>query len=337
MLKLSVPFGLNDKKILVSAQNSVRNECYFCPSCGDKVILKKGEIKTAHFSHKVGNICNQETIIHKTAKFLIHTTVSDWILNKKSSPIMKRKCACCGFARKQLLPNFIDDVRLEYRLLDGSIADVILISEGNPRAVIEIKVTHAVDDIKANRISLPFIELDGNQIIQNPTVWIPLQDKFKPLICSKCKKAYSWFQQKISDISKVTKISLPTSYYRYAFQSCWKCNKEIIVFSWNDEIPALKPIPKTIQLRYSRTAGHKYWANTCPYCDSIQGDFFLHSEPDSPFFGVDFFFDRFPPDLFPDKYPEKPEVFLLDIMKIAAHIVDDIYCFDWFRNDEYDY
>jgi hypothetical protein len=33
-------------------------------------------------------------------------------------------------------------------------------------------------------------------------------------------------------------------------------------------------------------AGHKYWANTCPICGMIQGAFFLHNEPDGPFFGV---------------------------------------------------
>lgn len=328
MLKLSVPFALNNKNELVSVQDALRNEGYFCPSCGDNVILKKGEIKVAHFCHKIGNICNQETIVHKTAKFLIQTTVLDWILNKKSSPIMKRKCVCCGLEREQLLPSFIDDVSLEYRLSDGFIVDVILMSEGNPKAAIEIKVTHAVDDVKANKISVPFIELDGNEIIKNPAVWSPLQDKFKPIACLKCKKAYSWFQRKIGYISKKTNVSLPTSYYRYAFQSCWKCNRDIIVFSWGDSIPISKPMPKTIQLRYSRTAGHKYWANVCSYCGSLQGDFFLHSEPDSPFFGVDFFFERYPPDLFPEKYPEQPEVFLLDIMKIAVHIVNDIYHFD---------
>ena len=34
---------------------------------------------------------------------------------------------------------------------------------------------------------------------------------------------------------------------------------------------------------YSRTAGRRYWANHCTHCGKIQGDYFLHSEPESPF------------------------------------------------------
>lgn len=48
----------------------------------------------------------------------------------------------------------------------------------------------------------------------------------------------------------------------------------------------MKPIPRTIQYRYSNTVGNKYWVNTCPRCGSIQGDWHLFSEPDGPFFGV---------------------------------------------------
>ena len=34
----------------------------------------------------------------------------------------------------------------------------------------------------------------------------------------------------------------------------------------------------------SRTAGATYWANLCVHCRALQGDFYLHSEPDGPFF-----------------------------------------------------
>jgi hypothetical protein len=42
--------------------------------------------------------------------------------------------------------------------------------------------------------------------------------------------------------------------------------------------PNYKPI-------YSRTAGFTQWANTCIHCGSLQGAFFMHMEPDGPFFG----------------------------------------------------
>jgi hypothetical protein len=39
----------------------------------------------------------------------------------------------------------------------------------------------------------------------------------------------------------------------------------------------------TYRFRASRTAGSKYFANTCPKCQAIYGDFFLHDEPGAPF------------------------------------------------------
>jgi len=40
----------------------------------------------------------------------------------------------------------------------------------------------------------------------------------------------------------------------------------------------------TFKLKYSKTVGGKYYANTCPKCGVLSGDFFLHSEPGAPFF-----------------------------------------------------
>ena len=40
----------------------------------------------------------------------------------------------------------------------------------------------------------------------------------------------------------------------------------------------------TFKLTYSKTIRSKYYANTCPKCGVLSGDFFLHSEPGSPFF-----------------------------------------------------
>jgi hypothetical protein len=40
----------------------------------------------------------------------------------------------------------------------------------------------------------------------------------------------------------------------------------------------------TFQFRASRTAGSEYFANTCPRCKTVYGDFYLHDEPGAPFF-----------------------------------------------------
>lgn len=40
----------------------------------------------------------------------------------------------------------------------------------------------------------------------------------------------------------------------------------------------------TFKKKYSKTMGYKYYANTCPKCGVLSGDFHLHSEPGAPFF-----------------------------------------------------
>lgn len=100
-------------------------------------------------------------------------------------------------------------------------------------------------------------------------------------------------------------------------QSCWKCHKNTKVYAvgalsdniidldrptvsvqkdtgydlqlWalNDEIP--KKIREELstkfgcKFKYSYTEKRNYFANVCSHCDSLQGNFFLYNEPDSPF------------------------------------------------------
>ena len=40
----------------------------------------------------------------------------------------------------------------------------------------------------------------------------------------------------------------------------------------------------SFRLKYSKTTESEYYANTCPKCGMLSGDFYLHSEPGGPFF-----------------------------------------------------
>lgn len=292
MSELRVPFAVDNEMRLFSPETAEKGRNFFCPACRASVILKKGEIKVAHFAHKTSDTCSQETITHKTAKLLVKKAVEVWKSGKGDCPTVQRVCQFCHTSTNQPLPEKVDSVDLEFRLEDGSIADVALLSGGVVQAVVEIRVTHAVDEIKANRLSVPFIELEGFKVIENSNVWEPTIDNFKPLTCDKCKSNRVKFQAKIEQVAKANNLELPKTYYRYGFCQCWRCKREIVVFAWprggshDDSAPKMKARPRTVQYCFSKTIGRKYWANTCPYCQSIQGDFFLYHEPEGPFFGV---------------------------------------------------
>lgn len=291
-VKLRVPFAFDSEQRLYDPEKAEKGKHYFCPACQDIVILRKGEIKTAHFAHKASETCNQETILHKTAKQRIVDVISDWKSGKIDAPVLKRTCEICRQSKDRPLPDKVKCAMLEYRMPNGFIVDVALMVENEPAAAIEIRVSHAVDENKAKLLSIPFIELDGQAVLENPTIFEPIRDHFLSFTCGACKQAKTRFHVKVNKIAKQTGIKLPDRYYRYGFCECWRCKREIIVYAWpkasewDISAPKMKPIPRTIQYRYSNTIGGKYWVNTCPRCKSIQGDFFLFFGSNGPFFGI---------------------------------------------------
>ena len=87
---------------------------------------------------------------------------------------------------------------------------------------------------------------------------------------------------------------------------CWRCEtrmsvitllapnvddteNQVCLLSSIDHIPPeilsfIQSKVPTFKLKNSKTAGQKYYGNTCPKCGVLYGDFFLHGEPGAPFF-----------------------------------------------------
>jgi hypothetical protein len=281
MPKLRVPYAINDKQQLHNPETAEKGIHYSCPACNESVILKKGKIKVAHFAHKASENCNQETITHQTAKFLIQQVVSEWRDGKRNAPTLHRTCAHPAHEHyyfdnlvPQPIPNKVEHALIEYSL-DGFRVDVALMAANKPVAVVEIRHTHAIEENKSSQLSVPFIELDATQVIKNPMTWESINDNFKPVLCKKCKK----LEAKVHKIAQETGIEIPAR-YKCGLHECYKCQREILVFDWqgrrwSKHKPVSRPIPWTIQYRFSNTVGHEYWINTCPHCKAIQGDWFL--------------------------------------------------------------
>ncbi len=59
-----------------------------------------------------------------------------------------------------------------------------------------------------------------------------------------------------------------------------------IEFIPNDLLCLINKINPYYKYAYTKTTGTSYYNNHCRYCSSIQGDFYLHSEPGEPFFPI---------------------------------------------------
>ena len=222
MKELRIPLALDETNLVIAPENASKEKRYFCPSCGDLLVLRKGEIKKPHFSHKASDTCSQETVIHRLAKFLIIQKIKEWKEGRGVVPILKRICPACEALTKQEIPDKVDGAVAERKLESDYIADVAILANEDVAAAIEIKVHHAVDEKKKQNIGVPFIELLGEEVIENPLEWNPITDKFKSFRCKECEQAIAKYNQKITPISQQTKIEIPTTFYRTAYSSCWR-------------------------------------------------------------------------------------------------------------------
>ena len=94
-------------------------------------------------------------------------------------------------------------------------------------------------------------------------------------------------------IAKELGIQLPTAYYRYAPSKCWKCEKDIILYTYpgcNQGIggvapdPTHEPIPSTLKKLF--LWDNWQYTNVCPHCETLQGNFYIYHEPEGVFFGM---------------------------------------------------
>lgn len=289
MNELKVPVAYDEGRNIIGPDIAEKGKRYFCPACGDSLIFKHGQIMTAHFAHRPSTICSQETITHKAAKLLIQKSIMDWKAGLSSAPQIQRQCHLCRKFFWQCVPDKVTGAELEVRLPDNHVVDIALLSNNAPIAAIEIFVTHLVDRDKATKLSIPYIELAGKDVLDNPLEWNPMSDKLNEFTCKECKNAITRFNATVRKISNDTHIGIPKSYYRYAPYKCWKCKKDIIVFWWpveyRDDVPIEElcrpketPIPKTIQYRFTKSSKIKKWCNVCPYCGQVQGNSFVYDD-----------------------------------------------------------
>lgn len=163
-MELKLPFGLKDGKFVeVSEVERGLNCRCTCPACGHKLIARKGRKTVHHFAHYKGQECAHayETTLHLAAKEILERTQSFML------PEVKSRFGLGTMAMTSLSPSTIikiDRIYLEKKL-DAIIPDIILESNGR-KLLVEIAVTHFIDDpklkkIKAMGVSTIEIDLSG--------------------------------------------------------------------------------------------------------------------------------------------------------------------------------
>jgi len=166
---LQVPFGLREGRLYEPLQVESGLKCgCTCPGCGAPLVARhspSGRV-ASNFAHYAGSDCASgfETAVHLAAKQLIDDRKMLFL------PVLVARASGTGISGKDfgrevpLRPagvRNLNAVLVEERL--GSIRPDLVVANGRQKVLVEIAVTHFVDDVKLARIQglgMPAVEID---------------------------------------------------------------------------------------------------------------------------------------------------------------------------------
>lgn len=170
---LQVPFGLRDGRLYEPLQVESGLKCgCTCPGCGAALVARhspSGKV-VSHFAHKPGADCATgfETSVHLAAKQLIADRRAVFL------PVVRAQASGIGPSGRTYSGNTLlhpaglvslSHVRVEAAL--GNIRPDLLVVQKRQEVLIEIAVTHFVDEEKLARIKvleLPAVEIDVSEL-----------------------------------------------------------------------------------------------------------------------------------------------------------------------------
>lgn len=159
-------YALKDGQLIhiSKVESGLNCECY-CPSCGERLVAKKGNKVVHHFAHKANSECvaGYQTSLHLLAKEILAESKT-LLIPKVSIDFSKY-----GDTYKETIisePKMIDIDKVELEQKQGEIIPDIIVYCGGKKIYVEIYVTHRIDDCKLEKIKncgISTIEIDLSQ------------------------------------------------------------------------------------------------------------------------------------------------------------------------------
>ena len=172
---INLPCALQGTQVIPIEEAIRGGKDYLCPGCKQPVIAKKGEKKVHHFAHKSAGSCSTgyETALHLLAKEII-VRERTFRLPDSSDRFARHKSTTILAADNEItfrlpLAYSIEvepgKIRSEQKL-GNRIPDIIIDAYGK-QLVVEIFVTHAVDEEKLNDLEgegVSVVEVDLSEL-----------------------------------------------------------------------------------------------------------------------------------------------------------------------------
>ncbi len=153
----TITFALNKNNELVHISDVPRGlacNCT-CPACHERLLARKGSKNEHSFAHLSGKACEAafETTLHLLAKKIIREEpkiLLPPLFNKKSTTMQREYFEKIDSSLKEPVLIKADSADIEKKIGDF-IPDILLLYNTTP-LIVEICVTHPVDDIKLEKI-----------------------------------------------------------------------------------------------------------------------------------------------------------------------------------------
>ena len=151
-----------------------------CPICGERLIARKGHGgKTPHFAHQQNSPCTHPEYIKQSN---IHAMAEQIFLEEKEIELPSLSMLAGNYIAHFFTGGKwqIEEVALEKRISDF-IPDIILKKDGDI-LLVEIYVTHAVDEDKRKKIveaNLPVIEIDLSEFVHDDMAKEDLRERLR--------------------------------------------------------------------------------------------------------------------------------------------------------------
>ena len=216
------PYALDKAGSIVKAVDAPRSEIYLCIGCGDRMVLRRGEIKRPYFAHYTENPnCKPETVLHKMAKDNIKVGIDTALSLKFDYPFAWR-CPVCNQEHKGNLARSTREVKTEVSL-DGVRPDILITSmKEKPLVAIEVVVTHRPEQeaIEAyKRLKLPVLLVEpGWEDLDNLKSGLGLVEAWQaPCKAKHCPKCGGPLEEVVAGVFEGPK--------------CYNCQNVLPVFS----------------------------------------------------------------------------------------------------------
>lgn len=175
--QVKLSFGLRNGELLhiSTVLSGLACECY-CAACGARLIAKKGKKNAHSFAHYQAEECEYavETALHLAAKKILEESAQ--ITLPKLTIQEQVSGEMCGQSRTKKGEATVCEQHIAYlknvepeKRLNTIIPDIIACIDGVP-LIIEIAVTHFVDEIKQNKIrdlGISCIEINLKDVFRN--------------------------------------------------------------------------------------------------------------------------------------------------------------------------